>query len=137
MTAPVTYKRKVRYSDTDAQGHVFNVSYFTYFDDAITDFMEIAMEGQNHGEAGYEIVLARAECDFISSGQLGEVLVTNVTVEKIGNKSITFALEVIDEISGRTVAKGREIYVCVTLDLSTPIAVPVDLREAIVRMQTD
>jgi YbgC/YbaW family acyl-CoA thioester hydrolase len=135
MKAPVSYKRKVRYSDTDAQGHVFNVSYFTYFDDAITDFMEIALGGMKPEEAGYEIVLARAECDFASSGQLTEVLVTNVMVEKIGNKSITFALEVTEEATGRVVAKGREIYVTVTLDLSTPITVPDRLREAIGRMQ--
>ena len=63
------------------------------------------------------------------------MLVTAVRVEKIGNTSITFALEVIDEASGRAVARGREIYVAVTADLSKPITVPEELREAIARMQ--
>jgi acyl-CoA thioester hydrolase len=134
VSAPVTYTRKVRYSDTDAQGHVFNVNYFTYFDDAITDFMEIALRGQSPGEVGYEIVLARAECDFASSAKLGEVLVTKVTVEKIGNTSLTFALEVIEKTSGRLVARGREVYVAVAPDMSTPVTVPDELREAIAGM---
>lgn len=137
QTSPaVFYKRKVRYSDTDAQGHVFNVSYFNYFDDAITDFFELALDGKNHGETGYELVLARAECDFRSEGKLGEVLVTGVSVEKIGNTSITFKLEVTDELTGRLVASGREVYVTVTADMSTPITVPGELRDAIAKMHS-
>ena len=36
------YSRRVRFSDTDCQGHVFNANYFVYFDDAVTDFLEQA-----------------------------------------------------------------------------------------------
>ncbi len=130
MKLPVTYRRKVRYSDTDAQGHVFNVNYFTYFDDAITDYREVA-EGIAGVDSRYEIVLARAESDFLSSAKLGEKLATTVTVERVGNTSITFALEVVKEESGKVVVKGKEIYVVVSSETMRPIAVPPPLRAAI------
>jgi YbgC/YbaW family acyl-CoA thioester hydrolase len=130
MTHPVIYKRKVRYSDSDVQGHVFNANYFVYFDDTITDFMA-AVEGSSCGEPTHEIVLARAECDFCSPGKMGETLQTTVTVKKIGNTSITFALEIAEELSGRLIARGVEVYVVVDAATMRPIAVPDQLRSAL------
>ena len=130
MADPVIYKRKVRYSDSDVQGHVFNVNYFVYFDDAITDFMEV-VEGKSCGEPTYQIVLARAECDFRSAGKMGETLLTRVTVAKIGNTSITFDLEITEQLSGRIIARGVEIYVVVDAETMRPMPVPDALRTAL------
>jgi len=137
MKAPITYERKVRYSDTDEQGHVFNVNYFVYFDDAITDYMEAVMDGQTHAEVGYEIVLAHAECDFKSSAKLGEVLDTSARVERVGNTSITFALTVKERSSSRLVCSGKEVCVTMAPDLSKPIPVPESLRKAIMVLESD
>lgn len=130
MGDPVIYKRKIRYSDSDAQGHVFNANYFVYFDDAITDFME-EIVGKPCGATDYEIVLARAECDFLSSGQIGETLLTTATVAKIGNTSLTFALEITEELSGREIARGVEIYVVVDAETMRPMPVPDALKSAL------
>ena len=130
MADPVMYKRKVRYSDSDVQGHVFNANYFVYFDDTITDFMEL-VEGKSCGKPTHEIVLARAECDFRSAGQMGETLLTTVTVAKIGKTSITFDLEITEEVSGREIARGVEIYVVVDAETMRPMAVPYELRAAL------
>lgn len=129
----VTYTRKVRYSDSDAQGHVFNVNYFTYFDDAITDWMDAAV-GKSHIEDGYEIFLAHAECDFKSPAHLGDTLVTTARVEKIGNTSLVFALETREEADGRLVVSGKEIYVTVDRTTHKPIPVPEKLRAATIRL---
>ena len=134
MSSPVRYTRKVRYSDTDALGHVFNGNYFVYFDDVITDYLDLVMGGPI-SEQDYRFVLARAECDFRSSGEFGETLVTAVRADKVGNTSVTFALEVTDEASGRLVAQGKEIYVVVDAKTMRPVPVPGELREAIERRE--
>ena len=131
MSSAITYERKVRYSDTDALGHVFNVNYFVYFDDAVTDYMEVAMGGQSHAQTGYEIVLAHAECDFRASGQLGETLHTSVRVERIGTTSLTFALRVNEAQTGRLLAEGKEVFVVVNGETMRPAPVPDALRSAI------
>jgi len=134
LKAPIRYDRKVRYSDTDAQGHVFNVNYFRYFDDAITDYMEAAMGG-DHAAAGYEIVLAHAECDFAASARLGEKLTTEVRVERLGRTSLTFVLTVTEGEAARPICRGKEVYVVVDPKTFAPMEVPPSLREAVARLE--
>ncbi|HSJ36314.1 MAG TPA: thioesterase family protein [Acidimicrobiia bacterium] len=131
MDWPVTYVRKVRYSDTDAQGIVFNGNYATYFDDTLTDlFDEI---GYPWGEV--EVVLGRMEIDYRSPARLGDTLVTGARVEKIGNTSMTIRLLTWEEGSGRPVAEGKQIQVVVSGEDFRPVPVPADLVAAIEAMQ--
>lgn len=76
-------------------------------------------------------MLARAECDFRSSGKMGETLLTKVRVAKIGKTSITFNLAITEEVRGREVANGLEIYVVIDAETMRPIAVPDELRSAL------
>ncbi len=129
---PTRYRRKVRFSDTDCLGHVFNANYFVYFDDAITD--HLAAVGQpcdRIAEQGFDLVLVRAECDFRSPGLFGEVLVTEVETERVGNTSVTFRVRVVREGDGSVVAEGREVYVVVGKGGGRPEPVPAFLREAL------
>lgn len=136
MTHPVRYTRKVRFSDTDCQAHVFNATYFVYFDDAITDYLEaLGIPYAEMTRRGHDLVLGRAECDFRSSGTLGEELETRVGVERVGNTSIVFGLEVVEAATGRLVAQGREVYVVLDHAAKKPVPVPEYLREAIDRLQ--
>jgi len=123
------YRRKVRYWDVDSNAHVFNARYFIYFDDAMTDFFEAT--GLDFGALGGDgpvWVTAHAECDFKGEGNVGDVLATSVSVERLGNSSVTFALETVEETSGRVVATGKEIYVVIDRVTREPIAVPDDAR---------
>lgn len=136
MNLPVRYPRKVRFSDTDCQAHVFNATYFVYFDDAITDYLEaLGLPYAELVRRGHDVVLARAECDFRSPGGLGETLETAVGVERVGNTSIVFALEVKEAATGRLVAQGREVYVVLDAASKTATAVPGYLRDAIAGLQ--
>lgn len=131
MDWPVTYRRKIRYSDTDAQGIVFNGNYTTYFDDAVTDLFD--QIGYTWGHI--EIVLARTEIDFLSPAQLGETILTGARVERIGNTSLTVRLETWEESTERPVAEAVQIQVIVSGDDFRPTPVPDDLVVAIERVQ--
>lgn len=136
MNHPVRYARKVRYSDTDAQGHVFNANYLVYFDDAITDYFDaLGIAPAEIERRGHLLVVARAECDFRSSGELGESLVTGVRVGRLGNTSLTFELRIEVEGSGRLVAEGREVYVLLDRATGRPAPVPEYLRQAVARLE--
>lgn len=127
----VTYERKVRYSDTDAQGIVFNGNYATYFDDTLTDLFDLI---------GYrwdtvEVVLGRMEIDFRSPARLGETIVTGARVEGIGNTSFIVRLATWDKATERVVAEARQIQVAVSAEDFRPMAVPADLVAAIEGVQ--
>ena len=130
MDALVTYRRKIRYSDTDMQGIVFNGNYFTYFDDALTDLFEALgmTTGTMHRE-GFDVVTAHAEIDFISSARIGETVETGVMLERIGITSIIFVME--GAVGDRTVVRGNVVWVTVDSETFTKILVPEILRAAL------
>lgn len=136
MDFPVTYQRKVRFSDSDAQGIVFNANYLTYFDDTITDYLEatgVGWHGMN--ERGIDMVLGRAEVDFRAAGQIGDVLITGARVVEIGRTSVVFEMRTWDEANGQTVAEGRLIQVMIDHRTHRPTPVPDWFIEAVERLQ--
>ncbi|GAB6061845.1 acyl-CoA thioesterase [Deferrisoma palaeochoriense] len=132
MPDPFVHRQKVRFRDTDCQGHVFNANYFAYFDDAVTDFLEArGVPYPLVTERGHDLVLVRAECDFRSSAVLGEELAVEVGVERFGRTSFTFVLRATETGSGRTVAEGREVYVVLDRTTGRPCPVPEYLKGAL------
>lgn len=136
MDFPVTYQRKVRFSDSDAQGIVFNANYLTYWDDTITDYLEATGVGwDGMTERGIDMVLGRAEVDFRAAGQIGDVLVTGAKVVEIGRTSVIFEMRTWDEATSRTVAEGRLIQVMVDHRTHRPTTVPDWFVGAVERLQ--
>jgi YbgC/YbaW family acyl-CoA thioester hydrolase len=136
MDWPVTYTRKVRFSDTDAQGIVFNGNYSVYFDDTITDYFDaLGIPWSEIQSQGYEMVLGRCEIDFRSAARLGERLVTGVRVARVGTTSVTFQLQTWEESSGRVVTEAKQIQVFVDHEQMRPTPVPRFFIEAVERLQ--
>jgi acyl-CoA thioester hydrolase len=136
MEWPVTYPRKIRFSDTDAQGIVFNANYAVYIDDAITDFFDVAgLPWEEFTRSGHDSVLARSEIDFRSAGRLGEVLITGVRVGRVGTTSVTFELRTWEEATARTVIDARLVYVVVDPETHRPKPVPAFFVAAVERLQ--
>ena len=136
MEYPVTYERKVRFSDSDAQGIVFNGNYLTYFDDTITDYLEATGIGWDEmTRRGLDLVLGRAEVDFRAAGQIGDTLVTGAKVVEIGRTSVIFEVHTWDRATAQTVAEGRLIQVMVDHRTHRPTPVPDWFVDAVERLQ--
>jgi acyl-CoA thioester hydrolase len=136
MEWPTTYERKIRYSDCDPQGIVFNGNYFTYMDDAVTDYFDAlgSVWVELHA-AGHDVVLAHVEIDFRSSARLGETLVTGVRATNFGNTSITYQLQAWDQATGRVVIEATKVQVVVDVSTLQKRPVPTELVDAIERLQ--
>ncbi|ANU09026.1 thioesterase superfamily protein [Planococcus antarcticus DSM 14505] len=96
---------KVRFSETDALGHISNISYFIYLEEARTDFF--AELGFGHDINNWKIILASASCDFISQGHYNQRLMVRTEVSKIGNSSFQVVHEIKGQKSGELIAKGQ------------------------------
>ncbi len=136
MDWPVTYRRKVRYSDTDAQGIVFNANYLRYFDDTITDYFEaIGLTAAQFTGSGHDIVLAHAAVDYLGPARIGDVLVTGARVAGIGTTSVRFAVETRNEATGAPVVRGELVQVVVDATTFQKKPVPAFFVEAVERLQ--
>lgn len=121
--------QKLRYSDCDPQGIVFNGNYARYWDDALTDwFEEAGFGGEGLGGIGVDVVAARIEMDFRASAGLGDTLQTEIAVERVGNTSMTLTFTTIRLSDGTVVTEGREVLVFVDRVDFRPTQVPDDVK---------
>ena len=124
--------QKIRYSDCDPQGIVFNANFARYWDDAVTDwFEELGFGGTELGGIGVDVVTARLEIDFKAAARLGDTLVTEAAVERIGDTSMTVLVTTSRQSDSKIVAAGKAIYVFVDPAEFRPITVPESFREAV------
>ena len=136
MEWPITYERKIRYSDCDPQGIVFNGNYFTYMDDAVTDYFDaLGSTWEDLHKTGHDILLAHAEIDFRSSARLGETLVTGVRVVQFGKTSITYQLRAWDKATDRLVIEATKVHVVVDVSSFQKRPIPQELVDAIEGLQ--
>jgi len=121
--------QKIRFSDCDPQGIVFNGNYTRYWDDALTDwFEEAGYGGTELGGTGLDVVAARIEMDFRASAALGDVLETSLEVEDFGNTSMTVGFTTRRLSDGEVVTVGREVLVIVDPETFRPVTVPEAMR---------
>ena len=97
-------KQYVRWGDLDAFGHVNNATYLIY-----------AQEARFAWSKMLEMVVARAEVDFIAPIYTGDIYIdVEIWVNKIGNSSfaLTYEMKNGDEL----VARVKTVQVTVSMD---------------------
>jgi acyl-CoA thioester hydrolase len=97
-------KQYVRWGDLDAFGHVNNATYLVY-----------AQEARYAWSKMIEMVVARAEVDFIAPIYVGDIYIdVEIWVNKIGNSSfgLTYEMKNGDEL----VARIKTVQVTVSLE---------------------
>lgn len=89
------YQCHVRFSDVDVYGHVNNVKYFEYFQEARLAFL--ASLGRHEVDDGFTIVLARMNVDYKRPVLFRtEPYRIETWVERVGTSSFDLAAEIRD-----------------------------------------
>jgi acyl-CoA thioester hydrolase len=131
-----SYPIKVRHADTDAQGHVFFGNYFTFFDEAVTGYLEaIGLPYKTFSELGVDFFYVDAHCQYKSSAVSGELLQADARVEKIGNTSVIFECAIYRQGSDQKIAGGHVTAVMVNPKTRQPVRVPDKIRQAIMNFE--
>ncbi|WP_010530151.1 acyl-CoA thioesterase [Lentibacillus jeotgali] len=115
----------VRFSETDAAGHVNNVSYFLYFEEARTKFFQEICPKRNNS---INFILASISCDYITQAYAGQKLKLLTDVEKIGRKSFTVKHTLVNPKTFKIVAKSHAVTVCFNYEEQKTIKVPDEIR---------
>ncbi len=120
------------YFQFDQQGVVFNMWYFAWFDDAMSQFL---------GDAGYpyqeliadglDVHLVHAEADWRAGVRYGESVLIDVVTEKIGSTSFTLSFSV--RAGSQLRSTARIVYVLVGTDGSGKQPLPPKLRAALAK----
>ena len=127
--APVTVPVPIAtsYFQYDQQGVVFNMWYFGWFDDAMTQFLsEIGYPYTALNADGLDVQLVHTEADWRDAVRYGEQVVIDVATERVGSTSFTLSFAV--RVGEQVRSIGRTVYVMVGTDGSGKRPVPPKLR---------
>jgi 4-hydroxybenzoyl-CoA thioesterase len=130
-----TRERLIRFSDCDPAGIVFFPQYFVMFNGLVEDWVEEGLRvGYQKLIIGRRIGLpsVRIEADFKAISPMGDRVVLSLQVEKLGNRSLTLQLAC-QGMQGDLRVAMRQVIVTTSLQTHRAVAIPKDLRAAIVR----
>ena len=127
-----SYPLKVRYAETDAQGHVFFGNYYTYFDESLLAYMRATgYSYQDLLNDGMDLLYLESHCHHYAPAHFDDVLNVHARLGSIGNTSLTFEFSIYKDGSEQLLATGHIIAVNVDGDTRQPAPVPDALRKAV------
>jgi acyl-CoA thioester hydrolase len=128
MAERYTHRLRVRYSECDQQGVVFNAHYFAYFDDVLTEVWRDVLEPYAKMlERGLDVVVAEASARFRAPARFDDDIDLVWRVAKLGNTSLTTRIDVMRDDVLLVEGELRHVFVQAGTNDKRPI--PDDYRE--------
>jgi acyl-CoA thioester hydrolase len=123
---------RVRYAETDAQGHVFFGNYYIYFDEALLEYMRaIGYSYQDLLDDGMDLLYVESRCQHHAPAYFDDMLDVHARIGSIGHSSLTFEFSIYKDGSDHLVATGHIVAVNVDGVTRQPVPVPEALRQAV------
>lgn len=128
---PFRHSVRVRYSECDLQGIVFNANYLTYVDDAVTELWRATLPGGYAAmvQAGLDLVVGEARLRYLAPARFDDQLDLALTVTRVGTTGLTTEVAISCEGRPLTEVTLRHVFVTAGEGAKTPI--PDDVRAAL------
>lgn len=123
-----SHELRVRYSECDSQGIVFNANWFMYMDVAMNEFLRETIGGYQHlpESMNVELVVAETGARYRGAARYDEVLTFRVKLARLGTSSLRMEM---DGLRGEElIFEGFLEYVCVDANSLTPVPIPDRIR---------
>lgn len=132
---PLRHRLRVRYSEIDAQGVVFNAHYLTYFDTALNEaFREPPLNWMDKvRESGCDVQLVKSLVEYKAPLHFDEEFEVGLRVARLGNSSLAWELGVFG-LDGDLKARGEIVWVYADLAAKASRPLPDWLRAAAQRL---
>ena len=127
---------EVRYGDLDPQGHLNNANFLTYFEQARIQYwiqMGFFTKDQSFMEIG--VIVADIHLAYLAPVYFGQNIKVGVRVAKLGNKSMTWEQNILEEDTDKELAKGEVIIVTYDYKEGKTIPIPQEWRERIIKFE--
>jgi len=123
VRARFRHRIRVRYSECDLQGVVFNANYLTYLDEAMTELWRAEVAG-GYGamvDAGVDMVVAEARVRYLSPARFDDEIEVEARLTRLGTTGMTTALHILRGEETLAEAELRHVFVCAGEGGKTPI----------------
>ena len=115
----------LRFSDQDSMGHINNVAYAAYVEQARVAFIDTFL--RNRGDSGIDYILASVNIDYRREMHFPGTVDTGTRLLRIGNKSITTGYGLFKD--GENVATAGSVNVFFDTGSGKTVPIPDTLRK--------
>ena len=123
-----------RWMDNDIYGHVNNVTYYSYFDTAIADYL-LGQAGLDPWKAEIVGMAVENGCRFHSSMAYPDIVHAGIRVARLGTSSVRYEIGIFKNDEETASAEGHFVHVFVTRKDQRPTAIPQTIRAALEKLQ--
>jgi acyl-CoA thioester hydrolase len=128
----------VRFADTDALGHVFFGSYFTFMDEGFMAYLtELGYPWPTFTERGLALFYVDSGCQFKGPSFFGDRLNVHTRIAKMGTSSLTAEMTIVRDADRKVVATGYITAVQVDARTEKSIPLPNAFRQAVTGYQAE
>ena len=126
---------EVRYGDLDPQWHVNNVRYLSYLEQGrLAYLVHLGLwDGQDFNRLG--MIVADVHIAYLAPIMLFQKVRLDMRTARLGNKSLTFEYQIVDEASGQVLARAESVMVAYDYAAHSSIPLPDDWRQKITRFE--
>jgi acyl-CoA thioester hydrolase len=129
---------KVRFRDTDSQGHLYFANYLVYADEVSVSYMEaLGFNAKNPRDASAFIFTVNIQCDYLDECKAFDEVRVEVGYSRLGNSSADLAFALFRAHDNVQLAKGSLTQVFVDKESRKASGIPEHFRKAIVSRQPD
>ena len=124
---------RVRYSEIDGQGVVFNAHYLTYFDTTITEYFR-ALGYDQFADAkvsGVDFHVVKSVIEYKAPILFDQELDVAARVARIGNSSLVFELGIFARAAGDLFATGEIVWVNTDQKTHRPVPIAQPIRDLV------
>jgi acyl-CoA thioester hydrolase len=124
---------RVRYSEIDGQGVVFNAHYLTYFDTTITEYFR-ALGYDQYADAkqtGEDFHVVKSVIEYKAPVRFDWELDVGARVARIGNSSLTFELAIFLKGGNEALVTGEIVWVNTNQQTHRPVPISKAIRDRI------
>lgn len=119
-----------RWMDNDVYGHVNNVTYYSYFDTVVNEYL-VRFTGLDYRATAPVGMVVETGCRFHSEIAFPDVLDVGLRVARLGNTSVTYEIAIFREGQDAPSATGHFVHVYVVPGEMRAVPLPDRVREGL------
>ena len=127
-------KIKVAWGDMDAMGHVNNVTFIKYLENARVQYLERIMMLKSDRMTQLGPILLQINCRYIQPTFYPDNLTIQTNVTKVGNTSLVLIHDIVSEKLGK-VAQGESVVVLYDPVKKEKCLIPDDIKAIIKQIE--
>jgi acyl-CoA thioester hydrolase len=132
---PVVIDQVVDWGDMDAFGHVNNVVYFRYFENARVEYFRRIGWWEYLKETGIGPIVGSTQARFRRPVKYPDTLRAGAKVVSFGTDRFTIRHVLVSRTTGELVTEGDAVVVCIDYRANAKVPVPDELRKRIEELE--